>query len=116
MSESPPTSEPCCDSGVTDSTEIVDELSESAPDNVQMMGEFRPKDEVGVQHDTKLTVNSNDDCIRKKVESPFHEAFPFAKIFSPSQDLITTHSFPNEDFTISESQHADAIKDEAMTN
>jgi hypothetical protein len=49
-----------------------------------LMGEFRPEDEFGVQRDTKLMVNSNGDCIRKIVESPVHEAFPFAKIFSPS--------------------------------
>ncbi|KAK2444718.1 hypothetical protein QL285_015723 [Trifolium repens] len=65
MSELLPTSEPCCDNGVTDSAEIVDDLSESAPDNVQMMGEFRPEDEFGVQRDKKLVVNSNGDCIKK---------------------------------------------------
>ncbi|MCI48108.1 hypothetical protein A2U01_0069351, partial [Trifolium medium] len=43
MSESPPPSEPYFDRVVTDSAKIDDDLSESAPDNVQMIGEFRPE-------------------------------------------------------------------------
>ncbi|MCI63150.1 hypothetical protein A2U01_0084407, partial [Trifolium medium] len=54
ISESPPPSESYFDSVVTDSAKTVDDLSESAPDNMQMIGEGRREDGFGVQLDTKL--------------------------------------------------------------
>jgi hypothetical protein len=116
MSESPPTSEPCFDSVVTDSAEIVDDLSKSAPDNVQMIGEFRPEDEFMVQSESKFTVNTIDGCSTKIVESPLNEALSVTKIFSPSQELIATYSFPTEDSAIYVAEQDDAINDDAVRN
>jgi hypothetical protein len=116
MSESPRTWEPYFDSVVTDSAKIGDDLSESAPDNVQMIGEFRPEDEFMVQSESKFTVNTIDDCSTKIVESPLNEALPVTKIFSPSQELIATHSFPTEDSPISYAEQDDAINDDDVRN
>jgi hypothetical protein len=75
------------DNLVTDSTKIVNDLGESALDNVQRIGEFGQEDGFEVQRDSQLTVNTTTDCDSGVISTPeLSNAEP-----------ITTHSFHNKD-------------------
>jgi hypothetical protein len=87
ISESSPSLEPYSDNLVTDSMKIVDDLSESALDSVQRIGEFQREDGFEVQCDTNLTVNTMGDCNSGITATPE----------MPNAKPITTHSLHNED-------------------
>ncbi|GAU49198.1 hypothetical protein TSUD_371900 [Trifolium subterraneum] len=87
ISESSPSLEPYFDNLVTDSTKIVDDIGESAIDNVKRIHECRREDGFVVQCDSQLTVNTTGDCNSGVIATP--------KL--PNAESITTHSVHNNE-------------------
>ncbi|CAJ2634868.1 unnamed protein product [Trifolium pratense] len=95
---------------------VADDIDKSTADNVQRKEEIPRADEFMVQSELKSMVNTIGDCIGKIVESSLIKALPVTTIFSSSQDLITMHFFPNEDSTISDSEHGHASNKDVVRN
>ncbi|XP_045792596.1 uncharacterized protein LOC123887338 isoform X1 [Trifolium pratense] len=109
-------STPYLDSLVANFPIIAADIDKSSTANAQRNKEIPRADEFMVQSEPKSMVNTIGDCIGKIVESPLNKALPVTTIFSSSQDLISTHFFPNEDSAISDSEHADAINKDVVRN
>ncbi|XP_045811431.1 uncharacterized protein LOC123905753 [Trifolium pratense] len=109
-------STPYLDSLVANLPIIAANIDKSSTANAQRNKEIPRADEFMVQSEPKSMVNTIGDCIGKIVESPLNKALPVTTIFSSSQDLISTHFFPNEDSAISDSEHTDAINKDVMRN
>ncbi|PNX70853.1 hypothetical protein L195_g057809, partial [Trifolium pratense] len=106
ISESSPSLEPCFDSLVTDSTKIVDDLGESALDNVRRIREFRREDGFEVQCDSQLTVNKTGDCNSRIIAPPE----------LPNAEPITRHSFHNEDTSQFDEPQSKVSEDDLARN
>ncbi|XP_045795085.1 uncharacterized protein LOC123889681 [Trifolium pratense] len=109
-------STPYLDSLVANLPIIAADIDKSSTANAQRNKEIPRANEFMVQSEPKSMVNTIGDCIGKIVESPLNKALPVTTIFSSSQDLISTHFFPNEDSAISDSEHADAINKDVVRN
>jgi hypothetical protein len=100
---------------VADSSLIANNLNNSTLDVVQREEENRVDDGFEDQCQKNLLENLTSACTSEIIDSPksSKEALPIT-IF-PSQDFIaTTHSFTNEDYVLSDTQHS--INDDTVRN